>query len=128
MKIFLIILLCTVAGLSLAVSSSRSHGAAPEACMPLPTPTPYVVPGTEWRGHVVTAKRGYEFVQRDVGVGVVNTRTNAFMGSYTCPCNSSDPNRKCELIFSPTYLTCKGGSCSGNAACIFVGAPLVKRQ
>ena len=91
--------------------------------------SPTVVPGTELRGPVATVKPGYEFIQQANGVvGVVNTRTNAIMGTYTCPCKSTDPNRKCELIFSPTYLVCKGGSCGGNAPCVLVGNLPTMRQ
>jgi hypothetical protein len=115
--------------LLIALSSAGSPPTITAACAePAATPTPYVVPGTEWRGHVVKAKAGYEFIKQEVGVSVVNLRTNAYMGSYTCPCKSTDPNRKCELIFSPTYLTCKGGSCGGSSSCIFVGSTPMMRQ
>jgi hypothetical protein len=92
--------------------------------------SPTVVPGTELRGPVATVKPGYEFIQQENGVvGVVNTRTNAIMGTYTCPCKSTNPNSKCELIFSPTYLVCKGGSCGGNAPCVLVGnLPTMRAQ
>jgi len=83
--------------------------------------SPTVVPGTELHGNVAKVKPGYRFVQRENGVGVINLRTNANIGTYTCPCKSTDPNRKCELIFSPTYITCKGGSCGGVTSCLLVG-------
>ena len=83
--------------------------------------SPTVVPGTELHGNVAKVKPGYRFVQRENGVGVINLRTNANIGTYTCPCKSTDPNRKCELIFSPIYITCKGGSCGGVTSCLLVG-------
>ena len=122
-------LLCASALLMVALSSAGSRTTTSEACSePAPTPTPYVVPGTELKRNVATTKPGYEFIKREGGVNVTSTRTGAFMGSYTCPCRSTDPNRKCDLVFSPTYITCKGGSCGASTACLIVGAPLMKRQ
>jgi len=123
------IFLCASILLMIGLTSAGSRTNEREPCIaPSPTPTPYVVPGTEWRGHVVKAKPGYQFIKQEVGVSVVNLRTNAYVGSYTCPCKSTDPNRKCELIFSPTYITCKGGSCGGSSSCIFVGSTPVLRR
>jgi len=130
MKKLAAVVLTVLALLFIALSSAGSRPATiTAACAePVATPTPYVVPGTEWRGYVVKAKPGYEFIKQEVGVSVVKIRTNAYMGSYTCPCKSTDPNRKCELIFSPTYLSCKGGSCGGSSSCIFVGStPMIRR-
>lgn len=129
MKKLAAVVLTVLALLFIALSSAGSRPTITAACAePVATPTPYVVPGTEWRGYVVKAKPGYEFIKQDVGVSVVKLRNNAYMGSYTCPCKSTDPNRKCELIFSPTYITCKGGSCGGSSSCIFVGStPMMRR-
>lgn len=128
-KKYATISLCASVLVVIALSAAGSRTAPSTACVePAPTPTPYVVPGTVWRGNVVTAKSGYQFVKQEVGVSVMNLRTNAYVGAYTCPCNSTDPNRKCELIFTPTYLTCKGGSCGGTQTCIFVGARPMMRQ
>ena len=130
MKKLAAVVLTVLALLFIALSSagSRSTTITAACAEPVATPTPYVVPGTEWRGYVVKAKPGYEFIKQEVGVSVVRLRTNAYMGSYTCPCKSTDPNRKCELIFSPTYITCKGGSCGGSSSCIFVGStPMMRR-
>lgn len=95
---------------------------------PAPTPSSAAVPGTELRGRVATVKPGYEFVRREIGVAVVRIRTNAYMGAYTCPCGSSDPNRKCDLVFSPTQITCKSGSCGGSNSCLLVGSTPTMRQ
>jgi hypothetical protein len=114
--------------LAIALSSAGSRTTRTEAgSSPVPTPTPTVVPGTELRGRVATTKPGYSFIKRENGVTVVNNRTNAYMGAYTCPCGSTDPNRKCDLVFSPTYITCKGGSCSGSS-CLLVGSTPTMRQ
>ena len=116
--------------LVIGLSSAGSRTTMTEVCSsPAPTPTPTVVPGTELRGRVATVKPGYQFVKQDVGVSVVNIRTSAYMGAYTCPCKSTDPNRKCDLVFSPTYITCKNGSCgSGASSCLLVGAtPMMRR-
>ena len=130
MKKFALVVLAALALLVIALSSAPSRTIATEPCSaPAPTPTPTVVPGTELRGNVAKAKPGYQFVKQQVGVSVVNIRTNAYMGAYTCPCRSTDPNRKCDLVFSPTYITCKGGSCGGSAtSCMLVGATPMMRQ
>jgi hypothetical protein len=88
-----------------------------------------VVPGTELRGRVAKTKPGYQFIKTADGVSVANTRTNAYMGSYTCPCHNTNPNSKCELIFSPNYITCKQGSCSSSeSSCLLVGSiPTLRR-
>ena len=130
MKNFALVLVATLTLLAMALSPARSYNRTAEPCSaPAPTPTPTVVPGTELRGRVATAKPGYQFVKQQAGASVVNTRTNAYMGAYTCPCHSTDPNRKCEFIFSPNYLTCKNGSCgSGGGSCLLVGATPTMRQ
>jgi hypothetical protein len=126
-----LIVLAALTLLVITLSSAGSRAIETEPCTSPAaslTPTPTVVPGTEWKGYTVKAKPGYQFIKQEVGVSVVKLRTNAYMGSYTCPCKSTDPNRKCELIFSPTYISCKGGSCGGSSSCIFVGAtPDVRR-
>jgi hypothetical protein len=126
---YTLIFFCAAALLIIALTAAGSRTIGTELCVsPEPTPTPYVVPGTEWKGYTVKAKPGYQFVKQEVGVSVVKLRTNAYMGSYTCPCKSTDPNRKCELIFSPNYIICKGGSCGGSSSCIFVGStPALRR-
>lgn len=84
------LILCASILLMIALTSAGSRTNGTEPCIsPEPTPTPYVVPGTEWKGYTVKAKPGYEFVKQDVGVSVVKLRTNAYMGSYTCPCKST---------------------------------------
>ncbi len=130
MKKFAAVLSAMLILLVIALSSAPSRTVRTEPCnAPAPTPTPTVVPGTELRGRVATVKPGYQFVKQQVGVSVVNTRTNAYMGAYTCPCRSTDPSRKCDLVFSPTYITCKNGSCgSGAAGCLLVGATPTMRQ
>ena len=130
MKKLAAVVMVTFTLLVIGLSSAGSRTTMTEVCgSPEPTPTPTVVPGTELRGRVATAKPGYQFVKQEVGVSVVNIRTNAYMGAYTCPCKSTDPNRKCELIFSPTYITCKNGSCGGGAySCLLVGATPMMRQ
>jgi hypothetical protein len=130
MKKLAAVVLVTFTLLVIGLSSAGSRTTTTEVCSsPAPTPTPTVVPGTELRGRVATAKPGYQFVKQEVGVSVVNIRTNAYMGAYTCPCKSTDPNRKCDLVFSPTYITCKNGSCgSGVSGCLLVGAtPMMRR-
>jgi len=115
----LIFVTLTSAGVGTAkAKKSRAHAGG----------SPTVVPGTELHGNVAKVKPGYRFVQRENGVGVINIRTNANMGTYTCPCKT-DPNRKCELIFSPTYITCKNGSCGASVtSCVLLGSVPTMRQ
>jgi hypothetical protein len=130
MKKLALVVLSALMLVALGLSSATSRAIETAPCSaPAPTPTPTVVPGTELRGRVATTKPGYQFVKQQAGVSVVNLRTNAYMGAYTCPCRSTDPNRKCDLVFSPTYITCKNGSCgSGANSCLLVGATPVMRQ
>lgn len=130
MKKFVSISLCASALFLIGLSSAGSRtGISGAGVMPVPTPTPYVVPGTELRGRVAKTKPGYQFIKQENGVSVMNTRTNAYVGSYTCPCNRNNPTPKCELIFSPTYITCKQGSCStSESSCLLVGATPMMRQ
>lgn len=130
MKKYMSLWLCASAlfliGLSSAGSRTRMFGAG---FIPAPTPTPYVVPGTELRGRVAKTKPGYQFIKQENGVSVMNTRTNAYVGGYSCPCNRTNPTPKCDLVFSPTYITCKQGSCStSESSCLLVGATPVMRQ
>lgn len=84
------------------------------------------VPGTELRRNVATVKPGYEFVNRGSAVDVVNKNKSFKTGTYVCPCGGNDPNRKCDIVFSPTQITCKSGSCSGS--CLLTAAPRVMSQ
>lgn len=128
MKKLAAVVLVTFTLLVIGLSSAGSRTTMTEVCSS-PAPTPTVVPGTELRGRVATAKPGYQFVKQEVGVSVVNIRTNAYMGAYTCPCRSTNPNSKCDLVFSPTYITCKNGSCgSGANSCLLVGATPTMRR
>jgi hypothetical protein len=124
-----LLVVVTLLAISLSSAGSRKVTTTEPCSAPAPTPTPTVVPGTELQGRVAKTKPGYQFVKQAVGVTVENTRTNQYMGAYTCPCHSTDPNRKCELIFSPTYITCKNGSCgSDGGSCLLVGATPMMRQ
>jgi hypothetical protein len=79
---------------------------------------PKSVPGSINRGNGAIVKPGYTFVRRGNEVDVVRAR-GFKTGTYVCSCRSGDPNKKCELIFSPKQILCKQGSCSG-ASCLLV--------
>jgi hypothetical protein len=129
MKKYAVVVLCVSTLFVLALSPAGVGATKTKKSRAHAGTSPTVVPGTELHGAVAKVKPGYRFVQRENSVvGVINMRTNANMGTYTCPCKSTDPNRKCELIFSPTYLTCKGGSCGGSTACVLVGSVPTMRQ
>lgn len=129
MKHYLVLVLFALTLVLMAVlSAGRGLTRAAMGGLPVATPSPVAVPGTELRRNVATVKPGYEFVKREIGVTVVNIRTNAYIGAYTCPCGSSDPNRKCDLVFSPTRITCKGGSCGGSHSCLLVGSTPTMRR
>jgi hypothetical protein len=91
-----------------------------------PINDPVAVDGTDLRHNEATVKAGYEFINRGQSVDVVKIRTNKIMGTYVCPCKKTDGGT-CELVFTPSYLTCKGGSCTG-ATCLLTARPLVMRQ
>jgi len=88
---------------------------------------PTAVPGSELRRNVATPKAGYEFVNRNQSVDVVQIRTSRVMGKYVCPCNRSDGTGTCELVFRPQEVTCKGGSCTGES-CVLTAASLTMHQ
>jgi hypothetical protein len=128
MKHYLTIVLFALTLILMAVSSSgRGTTRTEMSGSPAPTPTPTAVPGTELRHNVAPVKPGYEFVKRERSVDVVNTRKSFRTGTYVCPCSSNDPNRKCDIVFSPTQITCKNGSCS-SGSCLLTAAPLVMSQ
>jgi hypothetical protein len=127
-KHYLAVVLFALTLILMAVSSSsRGTTRTGISGSPAPTPTPTAVPGTELRRNVATVKPGYEFVKRANSVDVVNTRKSFRTGTYVCPCNSNDPNRKCDIVFAPTQITCKGGSCS-SGECLLTAAPQMMRQ
>jgi hypothetical protein len=128
MKHYLIIVSFALTLILMVVSSSGRGTTGTELSgSPAPTPTPRAVPGTELRGRVATTKPGYVFVKRANSVDVVDTRKSFRTGTYVCPCNSNDPNRKCDIVFSPTQITCKNGSCS-SGSCLLTAAPMVMAQ
>ncbi len=113
--------------LLLIALSSASSGTTRTEMISLPAPAPTAVPGTELRRNVATVKPGYEVVKRERSVDVVSIRFNRIMGTYVCPCNSTDTAAKCDLVFSPQQITCKLGSCTGGS-CLLTAAPRVMRQ
>lgn len=128
MKYYLALLSFALTLILMVISSSgRGTTGTEMSGSPAPTPTPKAVPGTELRGRVATVKPGYEFVKRANAVDVVNTRKSFRTGTYVCPCSSNDPNRKCEIVFLPTQITCKNGSCS-SGSCLLTAAPMVMAQ
>ena len=111
-KHYLTVVLFALTLILMAVSSSgRGTTRSEMSVSPAPTPTPTAVPGTELRHNVATVKPGYEFVKRGNSVDVVNTRKSFRTGTYVCPCNKNNPGSKCDIVFSPTQITCKNGSC-----------------
>jgi hypothetical protein len=129
-KNYLALVLFALTLILMAVSSaSRGTTRTEMSGSPAPAPSPVAVAGTELRRNVATVKPGYTFVKRGHSVDVVKTRNGIRTGTYVCPCNSNDPARMCDIVFAPTAITCKGGSCSGNASsCLLTAAPLVMRQ
>ena len=128
MKKFAAVVLCTFTLLAIALSSAGSRTTKTEiGSSPAPTPTPTAVPGTELRGRVATVKPGYRFVNQGGSVGVMSVRKGIIVGTYVCPCGSSDPARKCDLVFSPTYITCKSGSCSSGSCLLTAATPMMRR-
>jgi hypothetical protein len=87
---------------------------------------PVAVPGSDLLHNVATAKPGYQFANRGQSVDVVKVCTYQIMGTYVCPCNKTDGGT-CQLVFTPSHLTCKGGSCTG-ASCLLTAKPLVMHQ
>ena len=113
-KKYAIVVLCAFT-LPVIVLASAGRGTTKTEIGSSPAPTPpTVVTGTELRGNVATVKPGYRFVDRGRSVDVMNTRKFIITGTYVCPCNSNDPARRCDLVFSPTIIKCKSGSCSGS--------------
>jgi hypothetical protein len=111
--------------LAALVLLAASVGFATELSFPPGSP-PVAVPGSELSHNVATAKPGYQFVNQGQSVDVVKVRTNQIMGAYVCPCNKTDGG-SCQLVFTPSYLACKGGSCTG-ASCLLTAKPLVMHQ
>lgn len=130
MKNYFVLVLFALTLILMAVSSAGRGTSRTEASSPAPIPTPVAVAGTELRRNVATVKAGYTFVKRGHAVDVVKTRSGIRTGTYVCPCNSNDPARLCDIVFAPTEITCKSGSCSGNASsCLLTAAPpLMMRQ
>jgi hypothetical protein len=129
-KHYLVLVLFALTLILMAVSSASMGTIRTEMRdAPAPTPTPVAVAGSELRRNVATVKPGYTFVKRAHSVDVVKTRNGIRTGTYVCPCNSNDPARLCDIVFAPTEITCKSGSCSGNASsCLLTAKPLVMRQ
>lgn len=115
-------LLVVLAALVLLVASV---GFATGVGFPAGSP-PVAVPGSELSHNVAKAKPGYQFMNRGQSVDVVKVRTDQIMGTYVCPCNKTDGGT-CQLVFTPSYLTCKGGSCTG-VSCLLTAKPLVMHQ
>ena len=128
MKPYVVLVLFALVLILMAVSSASPGTTRKEISgVPAPNPTPVAVPGTELRRNVATVKPGYEFVNQGRSVDVVNKRKSFRTGAYVCPCSSNDPAKRCDIVFSPTEITCKGGSCTG-ASCMLTAAPQVMRQ
>ena len=127
MKHYLTLVLFALTLILMTISSSGRGTRMEMSGSPAPTPTPTAVPGTELRGRVATTKPGDDFVNKGRSVDVVNTRKSFRTGTYVCPCSSNDPNRKCDIVFSPTQITCKNGSCS-SGSCMLTAAPMVMSQ
>jgi hypothetical protein len=126
-KNYLVLVLFALTLVLMAVSSAGRGTTGTEASFPAPTPV--AVGGTDLRRNVATVKPGYKFVKRGHAVDVVRTRNGIRTGTYVCPCNSNDPARLCDIVFAPTEITCKSGSCGGNASsCLLTAAPQVMRQ
>src|SRR5438552_17272 len=120
------VVLCAFTLLLIALSSASS-GTTRTEMISLLALAPTAVPGTELRRNVATVKPGYEFVKRERSVDVVSIRFNRIMGTYVCPCNSTDTAARCDLVFSPQQITCKLGSCT-SGSCLLTAAPRVMRQ
>ena len=93
-----------------------------------PAPTePTAVPGTELHDNVAYIKPGYKFVHRGDAVDVMPESGQVKTGTYTCPCHSKDPTRKCEMVFTTRRITCRSGSCVGGSCLLTSAAPKVRR-
>lgn len=126
MKKYATVVLCAFTLLVIVLASAGSGKTKTKiGGSPAPTP-PTAVPGTELRGNVATVKPGFRFVDRGRSVDVMNTRKFINTGTYVCPCNSDDPARRCDLVFSPTIIKCKSGSCGGS--CLLSAAAPTMRQ
>jgi hypothetical protein len=115
----LLVVLAALVLLAASVGFATGVGLPPGA-------PPVAVPGSDLSHNVATAKPGYQFANRGAYVDVVKVRTYQIMGTYVCPCNKTDGGT-CQLVFTPAYLACKGGSCTG-ASCLLTAKPLVVHQ
>ena len=88
---------------------------------------PTAVPGTELHDNVAYIKPGYKFVNQGDAVDVVPDGGAVKTGTYTCPCHSKDPTRKCEMVFTTRRITCRSGSCVGGSCLLTSVARAVRR-
>ena len=89
-----------------------------------PTAASAAVPGTELYDNVAHIKAGYHFVDGGASVTVIQDPLQKIMGHYTCPCNSKDKTRKCEMVFTTRRITCRTGTCVGRTCLLTASAPI----
>ena len=105
--------------LLIALASASSRTTKTETHLAGTGSDPKSVPGSINRGNGAVVKAGYTFVRRGEEVDVVRVNGRFKTGTYVCSCRAGDPNKKCELVFSPKQILCKQGTCSG-ASCLLV--------
>jgi hypothetical protein len=128
MKRYAPLVLCAFT-LLLIVSAAAGLRTARMEIASSPSPAePTAVPGTELHDNVAYIKPGYSFVNRGDAVDVVPDGGAVKTGTYTCPCHSKDPTRKCEMVFTTRRITCRSGSCV-NGSCLLTArvAPTARR-